>query len=233
MKMKALKNLFLSMFAALGLIGSFALAEDATAAANMYRLYNPNSSEHFYTANQAESKSLQQAGWHDEGIGWIAPDHGLPVYRLYNQNAGDHHYTLNAAERDLLKQVGWHDEGLAWYSAESAALPLYRLYNPNALAGSHHYTLNAAEKEQLKTLGWHDEGISWYAEGAPPAQPEPSTPPTTQPPQVGRRVYIAPKAGRRYHFSTNCQGLKNAHQISELSEKEAIGQGYTLCGYED
>lgn len=61
----------------------------------MYRLYNTNNGEHFYTKNQDEKKSLVNVGWKYEGIGWYAPVEGSPVYRLYNKNAGDHHYTLN------------------------------------------------------------------------------------------------------------------------------------------
>ena len=36
----------------------------------MYRLYNPNSGEHFYTASTNERDELLAAGWHDEGIAW-------------------------------------------------------------------------------------------------------------------------------------------------------------------
>ena len=141
--------------------GSFALASEADAA-DMYRLYNPNSGEHFYTANLTEKNNVQRAGWRYEGIGWNAPTSGNPVYRLYNANAGDHHYTLNANERDHLKKVGWKYEGVSWYSPGSGK-PLYRLYNPNAKAGSHHYTLNTNERDNLKRAGWRYEGVAWYA----------------------------------------------------------------------
>lgn len=33
----------------------------------MYRLYNPNSGEHFYTASAAEKVSVTNAGWRYEG----------------------------------------------------------------------------------------------------------------------------------------------------------------------
>lgn len=39
----------------------------------MYRMYNPNSGEHFYTANSFEKDSLTKSGWKYEGIGWYAP----------------------------------------------------------------------------------------------------------------------------------------------------------------
>ena len=36
----------------------------------MYRLYNPNSGEHFYTGSQSEIKTIVAAGWKNEGIAW-------------------------------------------------------------------------------------------------------------------------------------------------------------------
>lgn len=136
----------------------------AAASVPMYRLYNPNSGEHFYTKTTSERDHLRSVGWRYEGIGWQAPASGNPVYRLYNPNAGDHHYTLNAGERDHLKKVGWRYEGISWYSPSSGT-PLYRLYNPNAKAGAHHYTPITSERDQLKKLGWRYEGIAWYAVG--------------------------------------------------------------------
>ena len=127
----------------------------------MFRLYNPNSGEHFYTKSLKEGNSLIDAGWRNEGFGWIAPMTGKPVYRLYNENAGDHHYTLSMRERDSLIAVGWKDEGIGWYSAESG-MPLYRLYNPNAVSGSHHYTTSSHERDNLVKNGWRYEGIAWY-----------------------------------------------------------------------
>ncbi len=126
----------------------------------MYRLYNPNSGEHFYTAVIGEKDHLVDVGWNYEGIAWYAPKSGDPVYRLYNPNAGDHHYTTNKAERDHLVDVGWNDEGIAWYSGGNT--PLYRAYNPNAVTGSHHYTTSKNEIDYIVSVGWNDEGIGWY-----------------------------------------------------------------------
>lgn len=144
--------------------GNARASRAAVASIPMYRLYNPNSGEHFYTKTTGERDHLRSVGWRYEGIGWQAPTGGSPVYRLYNPNAGDHHYTLNAGERDQLKKVGWRDEGISWYSPSSGT-PLYRLYNPNAKAGSHHYTPITSERDQLKKAGWRYEGIAWYAVG--------------------------------------------------------------------
>lgn len=128
----------------------------------MYRLYNPNSGEHFYTASVAERDTVKKAGWRYEGIGWQAPKSGTPVYRLYNPNAGDHHYTPHAYEKNDLIKKGWRYEGISWYSGGSK--PLYRLYNPNAKAGAHHYTLLQSERNNLIKHGWRNEGIGWYGQ---------------------------------------------------------------------
>ncbi|MDH6365813.1 uncharacterized protein YkwD [Enterococcus sp. PF1-24] len=152
--------LFLTGIAlAIGLAG---FSGEASANQEMYRLYNSNSGEHFYTANGAEKDNLRKAGWNYEGIGWIAPTNGEAVYRLYNANAGDHHYTLNKAEADHLVSQGWQAEGIGWYSDSKQGVALYRAYNPNAKAGTHNYTTNAAEQKVLLQAGWQDEGNAWY-----------------------------------------------------------------------
>ncbi len=133
---------------------------------NMYRLYNPNSGEHFYTSNAGERDLLASLGWHDEGIGWIAPAHSnTPVYRLYNENGGEHHYTTSVAERDMLVSLGWNDEGIGWYSDDAHTVPLYRQYNPNSFANNHNYTTSLGENDWLVSIGWRAEGIGWYGVG--------------------------------------------------------------------
>ena len=128
----------------------------------MYRLYNPNSGEHFYTASTIERDSVIAAGWNDEGIGWTAPTQGIQVYRLYNSFAGEHHYTTSAEERDMLVSVGWTWEDGGWFSDVDESVPLYRAYNPNAFANNHHYTTDRGEFETLLSLGWQDEGVGWH-----------------------------------------------------------------------
>ena len=129
----------------------------------MFRMYNPNSGEHFYTSSENERNKVASAGWRYEGVSWSAPSKSAsPVFRLYNPNAGDHHYTQSANERDQLVSAGWNYEGIAWRSDDAGTTPLYRLYNPNARSGAHHYTASTKEKDKLVSLGWRYEGISWY-----------------------------------------------------------------------
>ena len=138
------------------------LAAQSADTAVMYRLYNPNSGEHFYTASPVERQAVIDAGWDDEGEGWTAPTEGVQVYRLYNSFAGEHHYTTSPEERDMLVGAGWTWEEGGWYSDANQAVPLYRAYNPNAFANNHHYTTDWGEFQTLLSLGWQDEGIGWY-----------------------------------------------------------------------
>ena len=127
----------------------------------MYRLYNPNSGEHFYTGSIEERDNLSGLGWNYEGVAWNAPTNtGTPVYRMFNPNSGDHHYTMSQQEVENLKAIGWRYEGVCWNSGGN--VPQFRLYNPNADCGSHHYTSSEDERDKLVALGWNWEGIGWF-----------------------------------------------------------------------
>ena len=135
---------------------------------NVYRMYNPYTSEHLYTINHSEKDHLYSIGWNYEGIAWIAQSKGIPVYRFYNKYTGEHHYTQDAGEKEYLEAVGWDYENIAWYSSDvetECTAPVYRLFNPNMdaahEAGAHHYTMSEAEKDALVAENWIYEGISW------------------------------------------------------------------------
>ena len=87
----------------------------------MYRLYNPNSGEHFYTGSEAERVMVYEAGWRYEGIGWTAPaSSSEPVYRAYNPNAktGAHNFTSDINEQNHIVSLGWRNEGIGWYGVK-------------------------------------------------------------------------------------------------------------------
>ena len=185
--MKRLISMLLAICIVISLVPATALAaivdnEDAVA---MYRLYNPNTGEHFYTGSEEERDNLTGLGWNYEGIGWYAPrNSGEQIHRFYNPNTGDHHYTASPVEMADLNTAGWQYEGVAWNS--EGDFPQYRLFNPNAVSGMHHYTGSEEERDYLVSLGWKYEGISWYGidpmkfvednvdQG--PTEPEPTTP---------------------------------------------------------
>ena len=133
----------------------------------VYRLYNPNSGEHFYTASADERDGLVEAGWtYEYGCEFTAPlagtDDALPVYRFYNPNGNDHHYTMDEAEAEIIKAAGWRDEGVSFYAYVKnldKGMPVYRLYNPND--GYHFFTSDLIEARGLIEVGWSDEGIAW------------------------------------------------------------------------
>ena len=198
----------------------------------MYRMYNPNSGEHFFTSDVNERNSLYLAGWNAEGVGWYAPtSSSVPVYRLYNKNGGEHHYTKNSAEKDLLVSKGWSYEGIGWYSDDKNTVPVYREYNPHAYRNNHNYSVDVNEKKSLVAAGWNDEGICWYGcnndEGLiEAALPQRNTSSSTTPalPAKGTQKYATPY-GKKYHLDPNCGG-KNSYPISD---EAAAKRGLTPC----
>lgn len=185
----------------------------------MYRMYNPNSGEHFYTAAVAECEMLVDHGWAYEGVGWVAPaTSSAPVYRLYSGT--DHHYTTSLGERNALIGLGWKAEGIGWYSDTSKTVPLYRQYNPNVNpaaprnnSGSHNYTTLLAENNMLVNAGWRAEGIGWYGTGAGYQTEIPSI------------VYVTP-TGKSYH-RMNCATTKNSTKTAISLAKAQ--KSYSAC----
>ena len=137
-------------------------AERATM--DMFRLYDPNSGEHFYTGSAEERENLVKAGWKYEGVGFTFPlSTGKPVHRLYDPVHGEHLYTMDEAEKSRLIGAGWNYEGVAFNSAFDYEVPQYRLHNPNARRGAYHFTGSKEERDHLISLGWEYQGIGWYS----------------------------------------------------------------------
>ncbi|MGI6116951.1 MAG: Ada metal-binding domain-containing protein [Bilifractor sp.] len=204
----------------------------------MYRMYNPNSGEHFYTASVAERNHLYLVGWNYEGIGWNAPKSSkTPVYRLYNPNAGDHHYTTSVTERNQLVACGWNYEGIGWYSDDKHEVPLYRQYNPNARTGTHNYTTSAAERDGLVALGWHDENIGWYGthEGpnqAVPGLPQRPTPAPSNPSGSSTESSYVGNVNSKIFHRPDCPSVKRMKEKNKRvfsSRQEAVNSGYKAC----
>ncbi|MGG5318854.1 hypothetical protein [Enterococcus sp. AZ072] len=163
------KKLLLSILFLSGLALFFTSNEAQAASQTLFRVYNPNSGEHFYTQNSSERDLLVNVGWHDEGIAWETPGSGIIVYRLYNPNAGDHHYTMDVNEYNHLEKAGWRKEGEAFKSVDTSnkekpiGIPVYRAYNPNTKSGAHNFTINLNEQRHLIQVGWKDEKVAFYA----------------------------------------------------------------------
>ena len=133
---------------------------------DMFRMYDPNSGEHFYTGSVEERDFLVSVGWHYEGIGFTFPlTTGDPVHRLYDPVTGEHLYTMDVEEKDRLMSEGWNYEGIAFNSAFENEVPQFRLHNPNATRGSYHFTASIEERDNLINAGWEYQGIGWYSCG--------------------------------------------------------------------
>lgn len=208
---------------------------EALETVEMFRLYNPNSGEHFYTQSVNERDTLVSVGWKDEGIGWYAPKNsGDPVYRLYNPN-GEHHYTLSLSERDALVGLGWKDEGIGWksYDAEDTvnAAVLYRQYNPHAYKCNHNYTVSQNEANTLISYGWKDEGTAWVgiqpftrvvsADGARYYSSESTAPLTGWKSIEGSMVYLDP--ARNGLLTTGPLKIDGAVYLFDLSGHRMYG----------
>ena len=130
---------------------------------SMYRMYNPNTGEHFYTGDKTERKVLEDAGWKYEGVGFTFPaSTGKPVYRLFQPSTGEHLYTMSEEEKAKLLAEGWNYEGIAFNSGNEDEVPQYRLWNPNVSVGAYHFTASAEERNVLLAAGWQDQGIGFY-----------------------------------------------------------------------
>ena len=134
--------------------------------APLYRLYNPYTHEHFFTAETVENDNLVRLGWKSEGgVGYIykhAEQGG--VYRLYNPSTGEHHYTTKENEVANCVKAGWKNEGVKWFSAQDKDVTLnklYSMYNPYEKKFYHHYTADAKEIEQMVKAGWRKEEVKW------------------------------------------------------------------------
>jgi len=131
---------------------------------HMFRMYNPNTGEHFYTGSEVERDNLIGHGWQYEGVGFTFPANtGLPVHRLFQPSTGEHLYTMDEAEKNKLMAEGWNYEGVAFNSAYDTEAVQHRLHNPNESVGAYHFIFSLEEKQMLIDAGWQYQGIGWYS----------------------------------------------------------------------
>lgn len=114
----------------------------------VYRLYNPNTGEHLFTADHSEAETIYKAGWNYEGIGWKYDPNGSPVYRLQKPGGGDHLLTTEHTEIGTCVVNGWSYEGIAFTSSSDDGQSVYRYYKD----GTHMYTTSEAERAALAII---------------------------------------------------------------------------------
>ncbi|GLB34738.1 hypothetical protein LshimejAT787_0203030 [Lyophyllum shimeji] len=142
---------------------------DESKMTSLYRMYNSDNTDHFYTTNTGEYvQAVSQAGYKYEGTAAAVfssrqPD-TVPFYRLYKSGVKDHFYTTSAVERDAAIKAGYvfeKTEGYVYPSTVACGIPLYRAYRSGA--GDHFYTVSASEIEAAVASGHYvREGIAAY-----------------------------------------------------------------------
>lgn len=130
-------------------------------ASPVFRYFNVNTDDHFFTTNINELGNGSNNGWIFEGVGFFAPSmiaypNIIPIYRYYSASKGDHFYTRTPGSYNKFVS-----EGIAFYAfypGSSGAMPVYRYFNGNK--SDHHYTKNPSEGSMG---GYSYEGIEFYA----------------------------------------------------------------------
>lgn len=140
---------------------------------NVFRFYDTNTGDHFYTSNAYEKASIiaKIPSFQYEGAQWSTPDKSdstIDVFRFYDTSHGTHFYTTSANERDIIVNTipNYHYEGVAFQAYASAntagsdSLTLERFYN--TATGNHHFSASAAESYGINHgaagANWVDEG---------------------------------------------------------------------------
>ncbi|KFI47912.1 InlB B-repeat-containing protein [Bifidobacterium biavatii] len=141
----------------------------------LFRVYNPNNGDHYFTDNYAEQSALVRIGWKAEGAPYkvvskrertvvinpgtpkadtdtVNANFGTPVWSAYNPNTGEHLLVFEA-EANALVNAGWVKEAIKFYTVKGGTEKVLRVYNPNTNGPAHLYT-KASEARGLAKLGW-------------------------------------------------------------------------------
>lgn len=86
----------------------------------LYRAYNPQITDHFYTASESEwNNAVENLEYSREGIaGYIYAEQvcgSIPLYRTYDVAGTDHFYTTNEQEYEGVVAGGFANEGIVGY----------------------------------------------------------------------------------------------------------------------
>ncbi|MFA6159633.1 MAG: SpoIID/LytB domain-containing protein [Parcubacteria group bacterium] len=163
----------------------------------VYRFYNSQNGDHFYTASENEKNQIVI----------------VPVFRFYSTINGDHMYTASNSEKGILANMtisGYQYEGIAFYGYSSRvtnSFPVYRFYSPSHR--NHLYTISESERNQLSESDYQYEGIAFYAYAT---QLMGSSP-----------IYRFYDSQIGDHFYTASENEKNNLLLSELGPEIPVG----------
>jgi len=148
----------------------------------VYRLYNPQYNDHYYTAiqNVRQGAKVYQ-GYRDDGIAFnagTAPAAGMvPIYALYNGRLHDHWLVPDGIARYWGDNFGGYaDSGVAFYAyptvpgatgmatvCPSGSVPVYSLWSLRY--GDHFYSTSGGDRYWMFIFaGYRDDSSSTYVD---------------------------------------------------------------------
>ena len=187
----------------------FADSNEAEGATDIYRLFNPTTGKHFFTANKQEADTAAGAGYSMEGVAGEAYTTARPgttaVERYYNPAMGAHLYTSSPQEQETLPGLGYTREGTAFYA------PSQTFEAANKIDQAYEKYLGVAEPDKegfdywmnevtsgkatlddtLKAIGLHPTSQSYLKNKQTP-QPTSSPPAQSSPAQVYQQSVSQP-----------------------------------------
>ena len=146
-----------------------------TAMANVYRFYDPDNGDHFYTSSETEKNNIiaNNPAYHFEDIAFkvdTSSNNSSPLYRFYKLSNGAHVYTISDADKaTYLSEPNLYSyEGVAFNvsTSSSSTQPVYRLQNN--VTGNYVDTASLDEKNNI-LVKWPGidtfVGIAYYIYG--------------------------------------------------------------------
>ena len=153
---------------------STSITSMAATSSPVYRFYNSQNGEHFYTSSPGEKDVLigQYASvLNYEGVAFNAPVQGdQALYRFIKHGTSQHQFTASNSERDALiadPKSGYVFEGVACnvYTASSAPLGATAVFGfLDSGSGQYFYTASAAERAAVASgvPAWKDQGAKFF-----------------------------------------------------------------------
>jgi RHS repeat-associated protein len=140
--------------------------------APLYRLYNPDDTDHFYCSSQGHQQIAENQGYRAERIeGFVSsvlfndPDMAY-VFRFYDDARDCHYYTSRPARVDSLIAANLRYEGITGYvyaHPDTGLVPLHHLSAPNLTDNL--YTTSEVEREYaVETLDFtYEDILGWVS----------------------------------------------------------------------